>query len=89
MNKDNFDFENEIPETPDVKFSDLDLGLDFDLSFLDDVDESVLDMDSILEEEPAVKAPPVKKAAPVNQTPPAKKRIILLYSFTCIATLPL
>ena len=67
MNKDNFDFENEIPETPKKKYSDLDLGLDFDLSFLDDLDETVL------EEEPQVEAPPVKKPAPVKKTAPAKK----------------
>ena len=59
MNKDNFDFENEIPETPKKKFSDLDLGLDFDLSFLDDLDESVLEEEPMLEQ-----APPVKKPAP-------------------------
>ena len=60
MNKDNFDFENEIPETP-KKYADLDLGLDFDLSFLDDVDESVL------EETPVVETPPVKKPAPAKK----------------------
>ena len=69
MKKDNFDFENEIPETSDMKFSDLDLGLDFDLSFLDDLDESVL------EESPEeVKAPPVKKPAPVKKAAPAAKK---------------
>ena len=68
MNKDNFDFENEIPETPKTKFSDLDLGLDFDLSFLDDLDESVLD------EAPAVETPPVKKPAPAKK-PAAKKAV--------------
>lgn len=54
------------PKEEDVSFADLDLGLDFDLSFLD--------------EEPAEKkaAPvaqtaPVKKAAPAAQTAPAKK----------------
>ena len=67
MNKDNFDFENEIPETPKKKYSDLDLGLDFDLSFLDDVDESVL------EEPKTEQAPPVKKTAPVKKPVPAKK----------------
>ena len=70
MKKDNFDFENEIPETSKTKFSDLDLGLDFDLSFLDDLDESVL------EEEPKVEeAPPVKKPAPVKKAPPVKKPV--------------
>ena len=59
-----------IPETPDVKFSDLDLGLDFDLSFLDDLDETVL------EEEPkVVEAPPVKKSAPPKKAAPAKKPV--------------
>jgi len=66
MKKDNFDFENEIPETPGKKYADLDLGLDFDLSFLDDVDESVLPEEAKAEEAPAPKAEPVKKA-------PAKK----------------
>ena len=72
MNKDNFDFEN---ETADKKFSDLDLGLDFDLSFLDDVDESVLEDVPEIEEAPPVKKPaPVKKAAPAKQPEaPAKK----------------
>ena len=64
MNNDTFDFENEIPETPKKKYADLDLGLDFDLSFLDDMDESVLD------EVPEVKAPPVKKAAPAKKPAP-------------------
>ena len=43
MNKDTFDFDFEIPELPKTKYSDLDLGLDFDLSFLDDLDEAVLE----------------------------------------------
>lgn len=75
MNKDNFDFENETPETSGKKFSDLDLGLDFDLSFLDDVDESVLEDVPEIEEAPPVKKPaPVKKAAPAKQPEaPAKK----------------
>lgn len=75
MNKDNFDFENETPETSGTKFSDLDLGLDFDLSFLDDVDESVLEDVPEIEEAPPVKKPaPVKKAAPAKQPEaPAKK----------------
>ena len=57
MNKDNFDFENETPETSGTKFSDLDLGLDFDLSFLDDVDESVLEDMPEIEEAPPSKSP--------------------------------
>ena len=84
MNKDNFDFENETPETSGKKFSDLDLGLDFDLSFLDDVDESVLEEVPEIEEAPAKdeapapkKPEPVKKAAPVKKAsatqPPVKK----------------
>ena len=73
MNKDNFELENELQETPKkTKYADLDLGLDFDLSFLDEVDESVL------EEEPKKKAPAPKpeaekKAAPVKKEAPAKK----------------
>ena len=84
MNKDNFDFENETPETSGKKVSDLDLGLDFDLSFLDDVDESVLEEVPEIEEAPAKdeapapkKPEPVKKAAPVKKAsatqPPVKK----------------
>ena len=72
MNKDNFDFENEIPETPDMKYSDLDLGLDFDLSFLDDVDESVLSEDLLDQEIPEEKPTPVKKAAPAKKAADAK-----------------
>ena len=68
MNKDNFDFENEIPETSGKKYSDLDLGLDFDLSFLDDLDESVLEEAPVVEQAPPVKNPePVKKAAPAKK----------------------
>lgn len=70
MNKDTFDFENEIPETP-RKYADLDLGLDFDLSFLDDLDETVLPEEPPVEEIPPVKKPaakaPAKKAAPVKK----------------------
>ena len=78
MKKDNFDFENEIPETSKMKFSDLDLGLDFDLSFLDDLDESVLEEAPEVEEAPPVKKPePVRKAAPSKKSgeakPPVKK----------------
>ncbi|MEF2838728.1 MAG: hypothetical protein U0N82_13520 [Oscillospiraceae bacterium] len=77
MNKDNFDFENEIPETKSTKYSDLDLGLDFDLSFLDDIDESVLEEESPVEELPKEAPKPVKKAAPakkvVDAEVPAKK----------------
>lgn len=74
MKKDNFDFENEIPETSDMKFSDLDLGLDFDLSFLDDLDETVETEEPKAEQAPpAVKPEPEKKAAPVKKAAPAKK----------------
>ena len=80
MKKDNFDFENETPETSGKKFSDLDLGLDFDLSFLDDLDETVLeseppiDLDLLEEKEAPVKpAAPVKKAAPAKKAAPSKK----------------
>ena len=67
MNKDNFDFENEIPETSGKKFADLDLGLDFDLSFLDDLDDTVLDEDIAGQEIPEEQPAPVKKAAPVKK----------------------
>ena len=74
MKKDNFDFENEIPETSDVKFSDLDLGLDFDLSFLDDLDESSAEDDVVLEDvSEIIETPPVKKTAPTKKTAPVKK----------------
>lgn len=77
MKKDNFDFENEIPETSDMKLSDLDLGLDFDLSFLDNLDESVPEEESKATETPAVKNPapeaPAKKSAPVKKAAPVKK----------------
>ena len=69
MKKDNFDFENEIPETSDMKFSDLDLGLDFDLSFLDDLD------DTVPEEAPKAEESPVKKSAPAKKAAPAKKPV--------------
>ena len=74
MKKDNFDFENELPETSKERYSDLDLGLDFDLSFLDDLDETVLEEEPKIEEAPPVKKPePVKKAAPAKKPAPAKK----------------
>ena len=62
------------PEEKKFSFADLDLGLDFDLSFLDDIDESVLDEtasvdEAFLEEAPA----PRKEAAPVKKAAPAKK----------------
>ena len=72
MKKDNFDFENETPETSGMKFSDLDLGLDFDLSFLDDVDESVLPEEALTEEAPAQKAAPESKPEPVKKAPVKK-----------------
>ncbi len=74
--KENFNFEKEFQETPKKKsYADIDLGLDFDLSFLDDVDESVLDADlAELSEEPEilVKKPPVKKEA-LAKKPAAEK----------------
>lgn len=74
MKKDNFDFENETPETSGKKFSDLDLGLDFDLSFLDDVDETVLEGDPQIDLDlPEEKAEPVKPTAPVKKASPARK----------------
>ena len=78
MNKDTFDFDFEIPELPKTKYSDLDLGLDFDLSFLDDLDEAVLEETPKEEEAPPVKkAAPAKKQAdpqaPVKKAAPAKK----------------
>lgn len=66
----NNDFDIDMPESVEKEkkfsFNDLDLGLDFDLSFLDDIDESVL-------EEPEVKAPVKKPAAPKAGEAPAKK----------------
>ena len=82
MKKDTFDFENEFSETPELEFSDLDLGLDFDLSFLDDLDETVPEEAPEIVEAPPVKKPtPEKKAskqaAPAeessNAQPPVKK----------------
>lgn len=81
MSKEKFNLnDNDIQEAADkVKFSDLDLGLDFDLSFLDDINETEvntaeLDLDSILNDKPAKpKAEPVvKKEAPVKK-PAARK----------------
>ena len=70
----NKDFDIDMPETGEKEkkfsFNDLDLGLDFDLSFLDDIDESVL-------EEPEEKAPVKKPAAPKAEAPvkkPAAKK---------------
>lgn len=76
MKKDNFDFENEMPETSDMKLSDLDLGLDFDLSFLDDLDETVEAEEPKTEKAPpAVKPEPEKKAAPAKKAAPVKKPV--------------
>ncbi len=69
--------QNEHPDAPETaakpertSFADLDLGLDFDLSFLDDIDESVLE-----EPTPAKKAAPEKAPAKKPEAPktPAKK----------------
>ena len=76
MNKDNFDFENDLPETSGKKsYADLDLDLDFDLSILDDIDESVLDEEDLAALKAATdkKPAPAKKAAPVKKDAPAKK----------------
>ena len=73
MKKENLN--NDMPEsTPAEKpfsFNDLDLGLDFDLSFLDDIDESVLE-EPVPAKKPAASAEaPVKKAAPAKKPAPA------------------
>lgn len=71
---DTFDFEKEFQDTPKKKsYADLDLGLDFDLSFLDDIDESVLE--DVPEEKPAKKEPAPKKEAPVKKAAPEKKEV--------------
>ena len=69
MKKENL--HNDMPEsTPAEKpfsFNDLDLGLDFDLSFLDDIDESVLE-EPVPAKKPAnVAEAPEKKAAPARK----------------------
>lgn len=73
MKKDNHN--NDLPETPaqekPFSFNDLDLGLDFDLSFLDDIDESVLEESP--KEAPAKEAEPVKKAPSKKPAAPAKE----------------
>ena len=76
MKKENLN--NDMPEsTPAEKpfsFNDLDLGLDFDLSFLDDIDESVLE-EPVPAKKPAASAEaPVKKAAPAKKPAPAAAR---------------
>ncbi len=73
--KENFDFENGIPETPKRKsYADLDLGLDFDLSFLDDIDESVLPEEDRTPQQPVRKPVPAKKPAPkADGTTPVRK----------------
>ncbi len=69
--------QNEHPDAPETaakpertSFADLDLGLDFDLSFLDDIDESVLEKTT-----PVKKADPTKAPAAKNEAPktPVKK----------------
>lgn len=64
MKNNDFDFDFDLPEEPvkekKFSFNDLDLGLDFDLSFLDDIDDAE-------PEEPVVKPEPVRKPAPVKK----------------------
>lgn len=71
MKNSDFDFNFDFPEEPvkekKFSFNDLDLGLDFDLSFLDDIDESVLE-----EKTPDPIPEPEKKPAPAKK-PAAKK----------------
>ena len=55
-----------------TSFADLDLGLDFDLSFLDEIDESVLEEPAPVKKPAAEKAPAKKEAAP-RQAAPVKK----------------
>ncbi len=73
MKKENLN--NDMPEsTPAEKpfsFNDLDLGLDFDLSFLDDIDESVLEEPVPAKKSAASAEAPVKKAAPAKKPAPA------------------
>ena len=75
MKKDNFN--NDLPEsTPEEKpfsFNDLDLGLDFDLSFLDDIDETVLEEEAPAKKPAAPKEVPAKKPAAEQKSAPAKK----------------
>ena len=66
----NNDFDIDMTESGQKEkkfsFNDLDLGLDFDLSFLDDIDETA-------PEEPEVKAPVKKPAAPKAAEAPVRK----------------
>ncbi len=72
--KDTFDFENDFQETPKKKsYADLDLGLDFDLSFLDDIDESVLDEADRAEIAQSKQEVPAKKEAPAKKPASAAK----------------
>lgn len=72
MSNDNFDLEKEFQDTPKKKsYADLDLGLDFDLSFLDDIDESVLEEEVPKEKSPKKEVP--EKKTSVSKEAPAKK----------------
>lgn len=63
MKNNDFDFDFDLPEEPvkekKFSFNDLDLGLDFDLSFLDDIEDPA--------EEPVAKPEPVRKPAPAKK----------------------
>ncbi len=67
MYNDKFNEDAKGAEPKRTSYADLDLGLDFDLSFLDDIDESVL-------EEPVVQKPaPEKAKKPEAPKAPVKK----------------
>lgn len=85
MKNDTFDFENDLNELDELdevleeapkkkSYADLDLGLDFDLSFLDDLDESVLEEPAPVKQAPApVKKAPARKPAPEKKSAPAQE----------------